>query len=50
MQWIGMQCIASLGGLPDAHKTEFKIIDFWENQFDKQTEDKEKAVVPVLVR
>ena len=29
--------------LPDGHKTEFKIIDFWDNQFDKQTEDKEKA-------
>ena len=35
--------------LPDGHKSEFKILDFWDNQFDRQAEDKEKATVPVLV-
>lgn len=35
--------------LPDGHKSEFKIIDFWENQFDKQAEERGKSTVPVLV-
>lgn len=35
--------------LPDGHKSEFKILDFWDNKFDRQAEDKEKATVPVLV-
>lgn len=35
--------------LPDGHKSEFKILDFWDNKFDRQAEDKEKLTVPVLV-
>ena len=35
--------------LPDGRKTEFKIIDFWQNEFDRQAEETVKAVVPVLV-
>ena len=35
--------------LPDGHKSEFKIMDFWDNKFDRQAEDKEKSTVPVLV-
>jgi type I restriction enzyme, R subunit len=35
--------------LPNGHKSEFKILDFWDNKFDRQAEDKEKATVPVLV-
>ena len=35
--------------LPNGHKSEFKILDFWDNKFDKQAEDKEKVTVPVLV-
>lgn len=35
--------------LPDGHKSEFKIMDFWENRFDKQAEERGKATVPVLV-
>jgi type I restriction enzyme R subunit len=36
--------------LPDGHKTEFKIIDFWENKFDKDAEEVVPQAVPVLVR
>ena len=36
--------------LPNGRKTEFKIIDFWENEFDRNEEDTEKQIVPVLVR
>lgn len=36
--------------LPNGRKTEFKIIDFWENEFDRDSEDAEKQTVPVLVR
>ena len=36
--------------LPNGHKTEFKIIDFWENEFDRDAEESEKQTVPVLVR
>lgn len=36
--------------LPNGRKTEFKIIDFWENEFDRNEEDSEKQTVPVLVR
>jgi type I restriction enzyme R subunit len=35
--------------LPDGKKTEFKIIDFWENDFNKQAEEVTKQSVPVLV-
>jgi type I restriction enzyme R subunit len=35
--------------LPDGHKSEFKIIDFWENNFDKKTEDTVPTTLPVLV-
>jgi type I restriction enzyme R subunit len=35
--------------LPDGYKSEFKIIDFWGNQFDKQAEERGKSTVPVLV-
>ena len=36
--------------LPEGRKTEFKIIDFWENEFDKKAEDVPVQTVPVLVR
>lgn len=35
--------------LPNGHKSEFKILDFWDNNFDRQAEDREKVTVPVLV-
>lgn len=35
--------------LPDGKKTEFKIIDFWENDFNKKAEETNKQTVPVLV-
>jgi len=35
--------------LPDGRKTEFKIIDFWQNDFNKQADDKIPAEMPVLV-
>ncbi len=35
--------------LPDGKKTEFKIIDFWQNDFNKQADDKVPVEVPVLV-
>ncbi len=35
--------------LPDGKKTEFKIIDFWQNDFEKKTEEKQHVQVPVLV-
>ena len=35
--------------LPNGRKTEFKIIDFWENEFDKKAEETTKQSVPVLV-
>lgn len=36
--------------LPNGQKTEFKIIDFWENEFDRDAEESEKQTMPVLVR
>lgn len=36
--------------LPNGRKTEFKIIDFWENEFDRDAEEPEKQTMPVLVR
>ncbi len=35
--------------LPEGRKTEFKIIDFWQNDFDKQADDRAPSEVPVLV-
>src|SRR5208283_2915139 len=35
--------------LVDGKKTEFKIIDFWQNDFNKQADDRVPAEVPVLV-
>src|SRR5205814_2389571 len=35
--------------LPDGRKTEFKVIDFWQNDFNKQADDRVPAEVPVLV-
>jgi type I restriction enzyme R subunit len=36
--------------LPNGRKTEFKIVDFWENEFDRDAEESEKQTMPVLVR
>jgi type I restriction enzyme R subunit len=36
--------------LPDGRKTEFLIIDFWQNDFGKQTEERIPPEMPVLVR
>jgi type I restriction enzyme R subunit len=38
-----------LDRLPEGAKTEFKIIDFWQNDFKRKTEDKPAADMPVLV-
>lgn len=35
--------------LPEGKKTEFKIIDFWDNEFNKKAEETVKQTVPVLV-
>ncbi|MFO0967417.1 MAG: DEAD/DEAH box helicase family protein [Gemmataceae bacterium] len=35
--------------LPDGRKTEFKIIDFWKNNFEKEADDKVPVDLPVLV-
>jgi type I restriction enzyme R subunit len=35
--------------LPNGRKTEFKIIDFWQNDFARQSEDRPSVQVPVLV-
>jgi type I restriction enzyme R subunit len=35
--------------LPEGKKTEFKIIDFWDNDFNKKAEEIVKQTVPVLV-
>lgn len=36
--------------LPDGRKTKFLIIDFWQNDFGKQTEGRVPPEMPVLVR
>ncbi|HKQ03731.1 MAG TPA: DEAD/DEAH box helicase family protein [Blastocatellia bacterium] len=36
--------------LPEGHKSEFKVIDFWENEFDKKAEEVTAQTIPVLVR
>jgi type I restriction enzyme, R subunit len=35
--------------LPDGKKTEFKIIDFWQNDFNRQADDKPPVDMPVHV-
>lgn len=35
--------------LPDGKKTEFKIIDFWQNDFNKKADAKPPVDIPVLV-
>ena len=35
--------------LPGGMKSEFKIIDFWQNDFDKKEDDKVPAEAPILV-
>jgi type I restriction enzyme R subunit len=35
--------------LPDGHKTEFLIIDFWQNDFSKRPEEQVAQSLPVLV-
>lgn len=36
--------------LPNGEKVEFLIIDFWQNDFGKQTEDRPHAEMPLLIR
>ncbi|MBE7502342.1 MAG: DEAD/DEAH box helicase family protein [Verrucomicrobiales bacterium] len=36
--------------LPDGRKTEFLILDFWQNDFGRQTDDLVPSEMPVLVR
>src|SRR6266851_3432389 len=43
------QACKYLDRLPDGKKTEFKIIDFWQNDFNKKADDKPPIDVPVLV-
>lgn len=35
--------------LPDGKKTEFKIIDFWQNDFERKADDRVPVDIPVLV-
>src|SRR5256712_11890774 len=44
------QACKFLDRLPDGKKTGFLIIDFWQNDFGKQTEDYVPADLPLLVR
>jgi type I restriction enzyme R subunit len=43
------QACKYLDRLPDGKKTEFKIIDFWQNDFNKKADDKPPSDMPVLV-
>lgn len=43
------QACKYLDRLPDGKKTEFKIIDFWQNDFNKKADDKPPVNTPVLV-
>jgi type I restriction enzyme, R subunit len=43
------QACKYLDRLPDGKKTEFKIIDFWQNDFNKKADDKQPIDMPVLV-
>lgn len=44
------QTCQHLDWLPNRTKAEFKIIDFWENEFDRQAEATPVQDVPILVR
>jgi len=35
--------------LPEGRKAEFKVLDFWQNDFNKQADDRVPSEVPVLV-
>src|SRR5207237_3181073 len=35
--------------MPDGKKTDFKVIDFWQNDFNKKADDKPPTDMPVLV-
>ena len=39
-----------LDRLPDGEKNEFLIIDFWQNDFGRQTDDPQPAEMPLLTR
>ena len=43
------QACRYLDRLPEGKKTEFKIIDFWQNDFNKKADDKPPIDMPVLV-
>lgn len=43
------QACKYLDRLPEGKKTEFKIIDFWQNDFNKKADDKPSTDIPVLV-
>jgi type I restriction enzyme R subunit len=43
------QACKYLDRLPNGKKTEFKIIDFWQNDFNKKADDKPPTDMPVLV-
>jgi type I restriction enzyme R subunit len=43
------QACKYLDRLTDGKKTEFKIIDFWQNDFNKKADDKPPVDMPVLV-
>jgi len=43
------QACKYLDRLPTGKKTEFKIIDFWQNDFNKKADDKPAIDMPVLV-
>lgn len=43
------QACKYLDRLPDGKKTEFKIIDFWQNDFNKKADDNPAIDMPVLV-
>lgn len=43
------QACKYLDRLPDGKKTEFKIIDFWQNDFNKKADDKPPIDMSVLV-
>ena len=43
------QACKYLDRLPDGKKTEFKVIDFWQNDFNKKADGKPPIDMPVLV-
>src|SRR4051812_27312415 len=43
------QACKYLDRLPEGKKTEFKIIDFWQNDFNKKADNKLAVDMPVLV-